>query len=260
MGITGTEVSKEAAVMILTDDNFATIVNAVAYGRGLYDNLVKYLRFQMSTLVAYIAVFLAAAVFGIANGVPLNPLQILWLNMVIDIPIAIALGFDVPSPGLMARSPRPAAARVLSTVDWIRLCVQGAVMTVGSLVAYEIGESRGGPVVGTTVLLTTLSLFHLAAGLLSRDQRNTIFDRTAIPASTQLRRYGLALLAIIVVTAFEPLQRIFGTTELSLSLWTICIAIALSLVVVEELIKVAIRYRERRGVAAAGRGLRPSPA
>jgi len=70
----------------------------------------------------------------------------------------------------------------------------------------------------------------------------------------------LALLAIIVVTAFEPLQRIFGTTELSLSLWTICIAIALSLVVVEELIKVAIRYRERRGVAAAGRGLRPSPA
>ena len=133
-------------------------------------------------------------------------------------------------------------------------------MTVGSLVAYEIGESRAVPVVGTTVLLTTLSLFHLAAGLLSRDQRNTIFDRAAIPASTQLRRYGLALLAIIVVTAFEPLQRIFGTTELSLSLWTICIAIALSLVVVEELIKVAIRYRERRGVAAAGRGLRPSPA
>ena len=114
MGITGTEVSKEAAVMILTDDNFATIVSAVAYGRTLYDNLVKYLRFQMSTLVAYIAIFLAAGALGIAGGVPLNPLQILWLNMVVDIPIAIALGFDEPTKGLMKRPPRPVGAPVLS--------------------------------------------------------------------------------------------------------------------------------------------------
>ena len=73
MGITGTEVSKEAAVMILTDDNFATIVSAVAYGRALYDNLLKYLRFQMSTLVAYIAVFLAPGILGIADGVTAEP-------------------------------------------------------------------------------------------------------------------------------------------------------------------------------------------
>ena len=107
MGITGTEVSKEAAVMILTDDNFATIVGAVSYGRTLYDNLLKYLRFQMSTLVAYIAIFIGAGIIGIANGAPLNPLQILWLNMVVDIPLAIALGFDQPARGLMARPPRP---------------------------------------------------------------------------------------------------------------------------------------------------------
>ena len=75
MGITGTEVSKEAAVMILTDDNFATIVNAVSYGRTLYDNLVKYLRFQMSTLVAYIAIFIVAGILDIAGGVPLNQIQ-----------------------------------------------------------------------------------------------------------------------------------------------------------------------------------------
>ena len=99
MGITGTEVSKEAAVMILTDDNFATIVGAVAYGRALYDNLLKYLRFQMSTLVAYIAIFIGAGIVGIADGAPLNPLQILWLNMVVDIPLAIALGFDQPARG-----------------------------------------------------------------------------------------------------------------------------------------------------------------
>src|SRR6185503_5379994 len=138
MGITGTEVSKEAAVMILTDDNFATIVNAVEYGRGLYDNLLKYLRFQMSTLVAYIAIFIGAGILGIAGGVPLNPLQILWINMVVDIPIAIALGFDEPRGGLMRRTPRPVGAPVLSTRDWLRLCVQGAVMTIGSLIAHQL--------------------------------------------------------------------------------------------------------------------------
>ena len=190
MGITGTEVSKEAAVMILTDDNFATIVGAVAYGRGLYDNLLKYLRFQMSTLVAYIAVFIGAGVIGIANGAPLNPLQILWLNMVIDIPLAVALGFDEPARGLMKRAPRPVDAPVLSTSNWIRLCVQGAVMTVGALVAYQIGHHVEGAVLGATMLLTTLSFFHVAAALLGRDQVNTIFDRDALPATVQLRRYG----------------------------------------------------------------------
>ena len=246
MGITGTEVSKEAAVMILTDDNFATIVKAVEYGRGLYDNLLKYLRFQMSTLVAYIAIFLVAGLLDIAAGTPLNPLQILWLNMVVDIPIAIALGFDDPTSGLMRRPPRPVGAPVLSATDWVRLCVLGAVMTVGSLWAYQIGFAAGGAVVGATMLLTTLSLFHLVAGLLSRDQLNTIFDRDAIPSVAQLRRYGFALLAIILVTLLDPLARIFGTTGLSLRLWCIAIAIALSLLVVEELIKLVLRRRHHR--------------
>ncbi|GHH66817.1 cation-translocating P-type ATPase [Promicromonospora soli] len=243
MGITGTEVSKEAAVMILTDDNFATIVNAVSYGRTLYDNLVKYLRFQMSTLVAYIAIFLAAGTLGIAGGVPLNPLQILWLNMVIDIPIAIALGFDRATKGLMERPPRPVGAPVLSRTDWIRLCVQGAVMTVGALVAYQVGADLGGPVVAATMLLTTLSIFHVVAGLLSRDQLGTIFDRDAIPGRAQLRRYGLAVLAIVAVTTIDVLERIFATTELDGRQWGICIALATSLLVVEELIKLFLRRR-----------------
>jgi P-type Ca2+ transporter type 2C len=251
MGITGTEVSKEAAVMILTDDNFATIVNAVEYGRGLYDNLLKYLRFQMSTLVAYVAIFIGAGIFSIAGGVPLTPLQILWINMVIDIPIAVALGFDEPTGGLMDRPPRPVGAPVLSRTDWIRLCIQGFVMTVGTLVAYQIGESNYGPEVGATMLLTTLALFHIAAGWLARDQRNTIFSRAAIPGTTQLRRYGIVLLATILVTTIGFLQRIFETTELSFSQWSICIGIAVSLVVVEELIKLVLRRRGRRSLAEA---------
>jgi Ca2+-transporting ATPase len=247
MGITGTEVSKEAAVMILTDDNFATIVGAVEYGRALYDNLLKYLRFQMSTLVAYIAVFIGAGIFAIAGGIPLNPLQILWLNMVIDIPIAIALGFDEPTPGLMQRAPRPVGAPVLSARDWVRLCVQGFVMTVGTLAVYLLAEPEYGSAVASTMLLTTLSLFHLVAGYMARDPDNTVFDRAALPGATQLKRYGLALLAIILVTTLGILQRIFSTVELGFNQWATCAGIALSLLVVEELIKLFLR----RGASAS---------
>ena len=252
MGITGTEVSKEAAVMILTDDNFATIVNAVEYGRGLYDNLLKYLRFQMSTLVAYIATFLGAGIFAIAGGVPLDPIQILWLNMVIDIPIAIALGFDEPTAGLMKRKPRPLSAPVLSRTNWIRLTAQGLLMAAGALIAYQIGESDGA-VIASTMLLTTLSLFHLAAGFLARDQRNTIFRREAIPGPTQLRRYGIALLLTIAVTGIDLLQRIVGTEALEFSQWCICIGLAASLIVMEELVKFFVRRKEEQLVATTNR-------
>ena len=234
--------------MILTDDNFATIVGAVEYGRALYDNLLKYLRFQMSTLVAYIAIFICAGIFSIAGGIPLDPLQILWLNMVIDIPIAIALGFDDPTPGLMGRSPRPVGAPVLSAPNWVRLCVQGAVMTVGTLVAYQIGEANFDVPVASTMLLTTLSLFHLAAGLLARDQLDTILSREAVPGPTQLRRYGLALILIVLVTEIGVLHRFFSTVDLTLQQWGICVGIALTLVVVEELIKVVLRRRMRSSV------------
>lgn len=257
MGITGTEVSKEAAVMILTDDNFATIVGAVSYGRTLYDNLLKYLRFQMSTLVAYIAIFIGAGVFGIANGTPLNPLQILWLNMVVDIPLAIALGFDEPARGLMSRAPRPVGAPVLTRGNWIRLCAQGAVMTVGSLVAYQIGDHQDGALVGATMLLTTLSLFHVVGALLSRDQVNTVFDRDAVPAVTQLRRYGLALLVIVAVTSIGLLERIFDTVGLSFDQWCIAIGLAACLVVVEEVIKLVLRRRSASGARSRAPELTP---
>jgi Ca2+-transporting ATPase len=143
----------------------------------------------------------------------------------------------------MARPPRPVAAPVLSRNDWIRLCIQGAVMTVGALAAYQIGNADDDPVLASTMLLTTLSLFHLAAALLCRDQVNTIFDRDAVPAVVQLRRYGLALLAIVLATNLDFLQRILGTTPLTFAQWCTCAGIAASLVVVEELIKVVLRHR-----------------
>jgi len=110
------------------------------------------------------------------------------------------------------------------------------------LAAYQIAEDDGA-IIAATMLLTTLSLFHVAAALLCRDQQNTIFDRATIPGVMQLRRYGLALLAIVLVTSLDVLQRIVGTEALTFTQWCICGGIALSLVVVEELIKLVIRHR-----------------
>ena len=107
MGITGTEVSKEAATMILTDDNFATIVRAVELGRGLYDNLTKYIRFQMGVLVGFIVTFLGASIFNVVGGVPFVPLQTLYVNFTTQVLQAIGLGYGRPGEGLMKRKPRP---------------------------------------------------------------------------------------------------------------------------------------------------------
>src|SRR4051794_16879921 len=106
MGITGTEVSKEAAAMILTDDNFATIVKAVELGRKLYDNLVKYIRFQMGALAGMIITFLGASLLNIASGIPFLPMQTLWVNFTTQVFQAVGLGYGEPSGGLMQRRPR----------------------------------------------------------------------------------------------------------------------------------------------------------
>ena len=113
MGITGTEVSKEAATMILTDDNFATIVKAVELGRGLYDNLTKYIRFQMGVLVGFIVTFLGASIFNILGGVPFVPLQTLYVNFTTQVLQAIGLGYGVPAEGLMKRKPRASDEQIL---------------------------------------------------------------------------------------------------------------------------------------------------
>jgi Ca2+-transporting ATPase len=245
MGITGTEVSKGAAVMILTDDNFATIVKAVDYGRSLYDNLMKYLRFQMASLVAFIAVFLAATIFNIANGTPLDPLQILWLNFAIDIPLAIALGFDTPTPGLMERRPRALAAPVFTRWQWIRIVGEGLIMTVGVLGIYTYVDDDKGIAVATTMLLTALSLYHVVLALCVRDERGTIFSRDAMPGGRQLRLIGLSLLLTLLATELGLLQRLLSTTSLTLREWITCVVVSLSLLVAEEVVKFVLA---RRGV------------
>src|SRR5262249_45493667 len=128
MGITGTEVTKEAADMILTDDNFATIVAAVEGGRGIYDNLMKYVRVQLIMLGAFILLFVGAGIFDVADGAPLTPLQIFWINFAVDVALAVGLGFDAAAPGLMRRAPRDASAPIVDRWLATRLGVASLLM------------------------------------------------------------------------------------------------------------------------------------
>ncbi len=138
---TGTEVTQEAAVMILTDDNFSTIVKAVELGRGLYDNLARYIRFQMGGLFGYIAAFLGASAFNIAEGIPLLPLQTLWVSFTMLSIQSVGLGYSKPAAGLMDRPPLPPSRPILTRALIIWLAFVGLLMAIGTL-SVIAGRSR----------------------------------------------------------------------------------------------------------------------
>lgn len=242
MGITGTEVSKDAAVMILTDDNFATIVKAVEYGRAIYDNLSKYIRFQMGALVAFIASFLGASLFSVQGGIPLSPLLILWVNFFIQVPISIALGLDRPSHGLMERKPRPLAQPVLSRNQWVRICLLGIIVAAGTLFV-EARYTPMGTVQAITAGYVVFSLFNVGLGLTSRSETESIFNRETLSDRRQLGLYGLTLLFTFLGTELGFLQRSFGTTSLNGNQWLAGTLVASIVIVVDEAIKFFKRRR-----------------
>ncbi|MFN8483218.1 MAG: cation-transporting P-type ATPase [Anaerolineae bacterium] len=250
MGITGTEVSKGAAVMILTDDNFATIVKAVEYGRALYDNLSKYIRFQMTALPAFILCYLGAAFFVILGGIPFAPLVVLWINFLVQIPIAIALGFDKPLPGLMERKPRPLSQPVLTRRQWARMVFIGVLMAVGTLLLETLYEPTNAAL-AATMGFAVFSLYNIAIGLSNRSETESVFNRDIVADRRQLQLYGLSLLATLVPTIIGFFQRGLGLTPLTLEQWLLCAAFAFGLLLVDEVIKFFMRRSRRRAAQPA---------
>jgi Ca2+-transporting ATPase len=244
MGITGTEVTKDAAEMILTDDNFATIVAAVEGGRGLYDNLMKYIRVQMIMLAGFILTFVGAGIFDIANGTPLLPLQILWINFAIDVLLAVGLGFDAPTPGLMRRRPRSPDQPVIPTALGVRLGFAGLLIAIGTLSVVAWAEDRFGLAVATAMGLTTISLLHIVAALEWRDPIRSIFTRDTI-ANGRFNILMLVALALtFLVTTLPGLQRIFDTVELTGHQWRACFIAVISYLALAELGKLVLRRIE----------------
>jgi Ca2+-transporting ATPase len=248
MGITGTEVSKGAAVMILTDDNFATIVKAVEYGRGIYDNLSHFIRYQMISLVAFIVSYLGAALFVIAGGVPFTPGVILWINFLVQIPVAIALGFDKPAPGLMERKPRPLSQPVLTRSQWVRIAFLGLLMAVGTLILEATYEADGAAV-AATMGFALFSLTMVMVGLSARSETHSAFNRDVLHDRHQLMLYGLSLLFTFLPTELGFMQRMLGTTSLTGNQWLTCIGFAIAWLLVDEVIKFFMRQSREKQAA-----------
>jgi Ca2+-transporting ATPase len=237
MGITGTEVSKEAAVMILTDDNFSTIVHAVEIGRALYDNLKKYIRFQIAALLGFIVAFLGASILDIADGIPFVPLQTLFINFTTDLFLAIGLGYGAAAGGLMDRKPRPADEAVLPRPLLVWLACVGFLMGAITLGTIAWATDPHGLDLARTMGFTAFALTHVVFAVATKDERRTVLDRDTFADRPLMIACGASLLTILLTTTFGPLQRLLHTTELGLDLWLICIGGAAVVLVVSELRK-----------------------
>jgi Ca2+-transporting ATPase len=240
MGITGTEVSKGAAVMILTDDNFATIVKAVEFGRAIYNNLFNFVRFQMESLVAFIVSYLLAAFFVVLGGTPFTPFVVLWINFLVQIPVALALGFDDPAPDLMAHKPRPLKQPILSSSQWVRIALIGVLMSIAT-VYLEAAYQGTDAVLARTIGFVVFSLCVVVLALSSRSETGSAFNREILNNRHQLMLYGISLLMIILPLNLDFLQRFLGLTEMGLDQWLGCIGFALALLLVDEVYKFFLR-------------------
>lgn len=253
MGITGTEVTKEAATMVLADDNFATIVEAVRRGRTIYDNIVKFVRFQLSTTLGFATIFLAASIFGIASGQPFTAIAILWVNIIMDGPPAMALGLDPVDERVMGRDPRPPGEPILTRPRWIAIGQSAVVMAAGTLAVLALAPGpepiAGEATVAGTMAFNTFVLYQFFNILNVRSDQQTVFRRATFRNS----KLWFALAAVIAlqvgVTHFGPMQELFDTTSISAAQWLVCVGVASTVLLTEELRK--IWRRSRTGEPAA---------
>ena len=251
MGITGTDVSKGAADMVLTDDNFATIVSAVRQGRGIYDNIVKFVKFQLTTAWAFVIVFLASGLLGLA-AVPFTALQVLLVNIVMDGPPAMALGVEPVEKDAMRRPPRPAGEQILTPVRLARILWLGVVMATGTLLVLAYAgemfpERAGEELFATTLAYATFVFFQMFNLMNVRSTHGSVFSREMAhnaPIWVALAAVPLLLVAVVQVPF---LQGIFDTTSLSADQWLLALAVASSILWLEEVRKVVARWRARRG-------------
>ena len=175
----GTDVAKNAGRMILSDDNFATIVFAVEQGRKIYDNLTKYIRFVLVLLVAFVLTFLGASLFNIAAGEPFTPAQVLWIHFVVNAPFGFALGFDRETPGLMSLRPRPRGESVLTKPVIVTVGLVGLAITVGLLSLIQLGKSHFGSVqIGQSIAFTAFALCLIVAAFECRSETDSVFTHS----------------------------------------------------------------------------------
>ena len=248
MGITGTDVTKNVADMVLADDNFATIVGAVEEGRRIYDNIRKAIQFLLSSNMSEVMSIFIATLCGF---VILEPVHLLWINLVTDCFPALALGLESAEPDVMRRKPRPTTDGVFAGGVGVDVAYQGFVVTLLTLAAYFIGHFMEAGVWeiansadGMTMAFLTMSMAEIFHSLNMRSQRGSIFT-----LKTQNKALLLAALASLVLTTavlYVPfLSDAFGFEHISLAEYGVAMALAVCMIPIVELVKLCQRKRAK---------------
>jgi magnesium-transporting ATPase (P-type) len=246
MGIKGSEAAKEAAEMVLADDNFASIVHAVEEGRTVYDNLRKAILFVLPTNGGEGFTIMAAVLLGLT--LPLTPAQVLWVNMVTAVTLALALAFEPTEPGVMRRPPRPPNTPLLSGFLIWRVGFVSVLLLAGTFGHFLWMEWLGADVsLARTAAINTLVRGELVYLFISRYILVPVFIRAGILGSRAVViAMGVLITLQLLFTYAPPLQFLFGTTALGWSEWAIILAFGMVLFVLVELEKAWFRRREQR--------------
>ena len=238
----GTDVAKNAGRMILTDDNFATIVFAVRQGRKIYDNLAKYIRFVLILLVAFVLTFLGATLFNIAAGEPFTPAQVLWIHFFVNAPFGFALGFDLETPGLMSRRPLPRGQSVLTRRLVLTVGLVGLAITIGLLTLITLGASHfGSTAIGQSIAFTAFALCLIVAAFECRSETDSAISSTTFD-SKQMNWVALGELVLAVMTTqMDMMRRLLDTTEITMRQFSWALVPPVVLLLLWELGKVLLR-------------------
>jgi Ca2+-transporting ATPase len=247
MGISGTAVAKEAATMVLTDDNFTTIVRAVRQGRTLYDNILKFVRFQLSTTIGAILTVFFAPLAGLPE--PFTALQILWVAIIMDGPPAVSLSMDAARPGIMDEPPRHRSESVLPMARVLRISAYGLTMMSGTLAVLYYGIQTGSEERALTLAFTTFVLFQFFNVFNARNESGSAFNAGLFDnRMLWLSLVGTLVLQVVAVH-WTPASRLFGTSGMVWSDWAVAIGAASTILLIEEARKLAVRAfsnRDRR--------------
>lgn len=242
MGLNGTEAAKEAAEMVLADDNFASIAHAVEEGRTVYDNLKKAILFILPTNGGEALVILAAIVLGFQQ-LPLTPVQILWVNMITAVTLALSLAFEPPEENVMKRPPRRASEAILSGHLIWRILFVALILMLGTFGLFIWELEQGGSVEqARTVAVNTLVMFEIFYLFNSRYITDSIFSWQGFTGN----RFVLVAIALLILfqlafTYLPPMQLLFGTESIDLSMWLKVIGISSSVLFLVEFEKLLVR-------------------
>jgi Ca2+-transporting ATPase len=241
----GTEVAKNAGRMILTDDNFATIVRAVSEGRKLYDNLSKYVRFVLISLVAFVLTYLGATLLNIANGQPFDPAQVLYIHFFVSAPFGVALGLDQATPGLMRRRPRPSDESIVNRPVMVTSGLVGLYMAIVMDALIQFGHKHyHSTMIGSSIALTAFGLMLIVAAYESRSVSMSIITSEAFDNPKMNWTAVAEILLAVAITQMDLFNRLLKTVPLTGPQMGLALAAAVLLFALWELGKLIARRQE----------------